>query len=417
MNPFSSIRPILAALRGHRAAVALLAIEIALTLAVLCNLMFLVAGTWQRTRIPTGVAEADIGAIQSIGVIGADAPGSAGNNLAVLRAVPGVVSAAFGVTPLWGVDRVPLYLHPDAPQPIAQAYQFGGSQGLNRTLGVRVTQGRDIADNEIPAVSEVFGDGDAPTARSTPPQIPALVTRSLADRLFPGRSALGQSIYTSLWGAPVKLRVIGIIAPLRAALTGHADDADAMLVEFKVGEENLGGLYLIRSQPGQLQRTLPLAAAAMQRANPGHVQQKVATMSELRDDELRSDRASARMLLAIMAILLTVTALGVGALASFWVQQRTKQIGIRRALGATRGNILRYFQIENFLIVTLGISMGLLLAYGLNQLLMSAYALPRLPLWYLPAGALALWLLGQIAVFGPALRASRVPPAIATRSA
>ena len=57
------------------------------------------------------------------------------------------------------------------------------------------------------------------------------------------------------------------------------------------------------------------------------------------------------------------------------------------------------------------------LAFGLNQLLMSHYELPRLPLAYLPVGALALWLLGQIAVLGPARRAASVPPATATRSA
>ena len=63
-----------------------------------------------------------------------------------------------------------------------------------------------------------------------------------------------------------------------------------------------------------------------------------------------------------------------------------------------------------------GIVLGMLLAYGINQLLMSKYELPRLPLHYLPIGAIALWLLGQVAVFGPARRAAAVPPAVATRS-
>ena len=114
---------------------------------------------------------------------------------------------------------------------------------------------------------------------------------------------------------------------------------------------------------------------------------------------------------------MAVTAFGVLGLASFWVQQRTKQIGIRRALGATRGNILRYFQVENFMLSSAGIVLGLLLAYGLNLLLMHYYELPRLPLAYLPVAALLLWLLGQLAVLGPARRAASIPPAVATRSA
>jgi putative ABC transport system permease protein len=57
-----------------------------------------------------------------------------------------------------------------------------------------------------------------------------------------------------------------------------------------------------------------------------------------------------------------------------------------------------------------------LLAIGLNLLLMKHYELPRLPLWYLPVGAAVLWLLGQLAVLAPAVRASNVPPVVATRS-
>ncbi|HTM29086.1 MAG TPA: FtsX-like permease family protein, partial [Rhodanobacter sp.] len=97
-------------------------------------------------------------------------------------------------------------------------------------------------------------------------------------------------------------------------------------------------------------------------------------------------------------------------------QQRTRQIGIRRAIGATRRDILRYFQTENFLIVSGGIALGMALAFALNLLLMTHYELPRLPLYYLPIGALLLWVLGQLAVLGPALRAAAVPPAVATRS-
>jgi putative ABC transport system permease protein len=124
----------------------------------------------------------------------------------------------------------------------------------------------------------------------------------------------------------------------------------------------------------------------------------------------------AGMMVGVIAALLLVTALGIIGLASFWVQQRRRQIGVRRALGATRSDILHYFQTENFLIVTGGIALGMALAFGLNLALMRIYELPRLPLLYLPVGALALWLLGQLAVLGPALRAAAVPPVVATRS-
>src|SRR5690606_18097516 len=137
------------------------------------------------------------------------------------------------------------------------------------------------------------------------------------------------------------------------------------------------------------------------------------TFETVKANWYRNDRAMAWLLVAVIVALLVVTALGIVGLASFWVQQRTKQIGIRRALGATRGQILRYFQTENFLLASLGIVIGMILAYGINQLLMGRYELPRLPLLYLPVGAVLLWLLGQAAVYGPARKAASVPPAVA----
>ena len=68
------------------------------------------------------------------------------------------------------------------------------------------------------------------------------------------------------------------------------------------------------------------------------------------------------------------------------------------------------------MIVSIGVALGALLAYGLNMLLMLHYEQPRLPLLYLAIGALALWLLGQLAVLGPALLAASVPPVVATRT-
>jgi len=122
------------------------------------------------------------------------------------------------------------------------------------------------------------------------------------------------------------------------------------------------------------------------------------------------------LLLVVIGCLLALSALGVVGLSSFWVQQRTHQIGIRRAIGATRRDIMLYFQIENLLIVGVGIALGSLCAVVLNLLLMKHYELPRLPLSYLSIGALVLWLLGQLAVHGPALRAAAVPPVVVTRS-
>jgi putative ABC transport system permease protein len=180
----------------------------------------------------------------------------------------------------------------------------------------------------------------------------------------------------------------------------------------------LAGSYLLRAAPKDLHRVLRDARAVIAKVAPDAVldQDGTQTLGDLRTRSFQKDRAMIGMLLGVIVALLLVTALGIVGLASFWVAQRRRQIGIRRAIGATRRDILHYFQTENFLIVSFGIVLGMALAYALNLLLMTHYELPRLPLVYLPIGALVLWGLGQLAVLGPALRAAAVPPVVATRS-
>ncbi|MFA6985810.1 MAG: FtsX-like permease family protein, partial [Arenimonas sp.] len=141
------------------------------------------------------------------------------------------------------------------------------------------------------------------------------------------------------------------------------------------------------------------------------------SLEEDRDDIYRDDRALAWMLITVTVLLLLVTASGIVGMATLWVNQRRKQIGVRRALGARRFDILRYFITENLVITSGGIVAGLLLAVALNQLLVSQLELTKLPIGYLAVGSLVLWLIGVLAVYGPAWRASSISPAIATRSA
>ena len=120
-----------------------------------------------------------------------------------------------------------------------------------------------------------------------------------------------------------------------------------------------------------------------------------------------------------MGIVLLILQLisGIVGLASFWVTRRVKQIGTRRALGARRFNIRSYFQTENGLMVGMGVALGVVLTYGFNIWLMENYNAERLPWFYLPLGAAAVFVLGQLAVLGPARRAAQVSPAVATRTA
>jgi putative ABC transport system permease protein len=118
----------------------------------------------------------------------------------------------------------------------------------------------------------------------------------------------------------------------------------------------------------------------------------------------------------VCLVLLGITAAGIVGLTSFWVGQRRKQIGVRRALGATKHDILSYFLTENLLIGVAGVVIGALLAIAMNLWLVTQYEMARLSVPYVLVGVAALLLLGQGATLAPAMRASRVPPVEATRS-
>jgi putative ABC transport system permease protein len=122
------------------------------------------------------------------------------------------------------------------------------------------------------------------------------------------------------------------------------------------------------------------------------------------------------LLTVIAALMVMVTALGIVGLASFYVNVRRKQIGTRRAVGARRVDIIRYFMIENWLLTTAGVIVGSVFAFAFGLWLSESYSLPRLQPIYVIGGVVLLWILGQLAVFIPARRAAAIPPAIATRT-
>ena len=103
-------------------------------------------------------------------------------------------------------------------------------------------------------------------------------------------------------------------------------------------------------------------------------------------------------------------------LAGFNVRRRTRQIGTRRALGATRSDILKYFPAENAMLTSIGLMIGVALTFALNVFLAEQFNVARIPGIWLVLGIVALLAFGQLAVLGPAWTATRIPPAVATRT-
>jgi putative ABC transport system permease protein len=402
------IRPILSTLRRHRTASALIVLEISLTCAIICNAVFLIGERLGRMNRDSGVVEDELIRVQIAG-IGRDANPDVltREDLAALAAVPGVRKVAVSNQLPFGSSswNSSVNLEKDQTHQTLNAATYFGTEDLVETLGVRLLAGRDFTPDDY--VDFVAMQEDSKIKMHS-----VIITRAMSERLFPGVNGVGKTLY--IGNDPIA--VVGIIENLLRPnqLTGP-EAGYAAILPARI-PYTYGGNYLLRVDPDRREETLTAAVAALERNGKSRIILEKQTMEVLRQKYFRQDRAMAWLLVGVSAALLIITALGIVGLASFWVQQRTRQIGIRRALGATRGQILRYFQTENFLLASLGIFIGMALAYAINFWLMKRYELPRLPALFLPFGALSLWSLGQLAVLGPAMRAAAVPPAVATRT-
>lgn len=402
------IRPILVALRRHRMATFLIALEIALACAVLCNACFLIANRIRAMHMASGVDEKSLALISVDGYEPAEAADLNARMVAGLSALPGVKAVGIinGLPFSQFGGRNGITTDPSGQHYSHVVNTYTGDPASLRALGLRLVAGRMPAPEDYRPLVGGF----------VPEDSLVLITRSLANALWPGADPLGKEF----WCTHFHFRVIGVVDRLVIPAPESGSAAGwfwSVFVPVIPGKE-LAGNYVVQADPRDMPRIYREAVLAVPKIAPEVVfdHKDSGILSDLRNEYFHNDRAMAGMLLGVIFALMLVTALGIVGLASFWVQQRRKQIGIRRAIGATRADILRYFQTENFLIVTMGIGFGVVLAYVMNLVLMSAYEVTHLPMAYLLASAVVLWLLGQLAVLGPALRAAAVPPVVATRS-
>ena len=403
------IQPILASLRKHKIPAALIMLEIALACAVLCNAVFMISQRVGTMHLPNAIDESGLVDINMQGtdpkLAGADIP----RDLAALREIPGVTAvAATNLLPLgqngWNSDvatgpgDVMGKHNPNA----ATCYVTSGGP---RAFGLQLLRGRFFNDDEY-ADSNLNG-GFLPSGHVV------VVTQSLAGRLWPEQNALGKELWI---GNDVHYTVVGVAADvLRPNENGLGLAGFHWVMFFPLAPSAMLNDYVVRSAPRDRERIRRAAVTKLEALSP-HAVVKGTSCSDMRSTYFADARSMVWMLVLVCTVMVAVTAFGIVGLTSFWVSQRRQQIGIRRALGATRGHIMRYFQTENFLLTAAGVLFGMVLAFGINVYLMQHYEMQRLPWYYLPGGAIALWLLGQLAVIGPARRAAAVPPVVATRS-
>lgn len=407
------IRPIFSAMMRSKTGVILIAVQIALTLAILSNALYVVRDRTNEANRVSGVDDANLFMIavsdkNSDGVLARQK-----RDEDALRAIPGVASVAWTTQmPLsQSGSNTGVQTDPKQTDSVASPAVYAGNDTLVKTFGLKMLEGRDFNSGDMLEINDNLPD--------QPKHKVALVTKALAKKLYPNdASALGKIFYNGRGDPPIE--IIGVVDALvtpwgRAGWNTENNGDESFILPARYVQPY--NIYAVRAEPGQRERVMKEAEKALLVLEQGRLVVQNESMDQLRENRYRGEHTMANGLLIVIGLLLLMTASGIVGLASLWVNQRRKQIGVRRALGARRSDILRYFVTENVMICVFGIVMGSGLAIALNRAMMSELELQRLPLVYLLTGAAALLLLGVSAVLGPAWRAAQIAPAIATRSA
>jgi putative ABC transport system permease protein len=399
------ILPMLRALRRNKLGATLIALQIALTLAIVSNSLFIIRQYVQHMQVPTGIDEANIFTFSNAYVVeDGHSQARIQADLAALRALPGVIDAEASDTyPLlgygWGWG---LRVRRDQQYSTAGTNRYYVDEHALNAYGLNLMAGRWFTAQEVRPTT--LNDSYA----AFPSVI--VVTRTLARELFPTGGALGQIVYFTPQKAA---RIVGIVERAQSPYMGyHEDNSSFEPMQFVDNQIS----YIVRTQPGQLAHVMQTAPQRLYALTRERVIQDLRPFSATRRQAYLEERVNTVMLAVVCGLLLAVTAFGVIGLTLYWVAQRRRQIGMRRALGARRLDILRYFHTENLLIAGTGCALGIVLGLTLNAwLLFRVDGLTPMNPAYICSGALLVLALCQAAVLWPALRAASIAPAIATR--
>ncbi len=392
------IRPILSALLQHKSRAVLIMLQMALTLAIVANAMFIINERLTLIDRESGFAETQLFGFRTVAIRSDDNPEQQIQaNEQMLRNIPGVIDAvAINHIPITGSgssSTFSLSLDDETSQKEAGVYR--GDEHVLTTMGVELIEGRNFTESEVN-----YGPEGSDSV--------VILSDSFAKKMFP-EGALGQTVFSS--NNPIK--VIGVVKTMQG-----------MWVDSPIFEDNVifpsvegGGFarYMIRAEVGEKAAIMGQIKEKMLVLNPDQVISAMTTMEKNRQNSYRNDSAMAKILITIIVLLLLVTVVGIFGLSAFSVNQRIKQIGTRRALGASKIDITRYFLIENALMAVAGITIGSTLAVALNYWLVNAYGVGQLNISYVAGTVFGMFVVSQLAVLMPALKAAQVSPAIATR--
>ncbi|HUJ21039.1 MAG TPA: ABC transporter permease [Bryobacteraceae bacterium] len=316
-----------------------------------------------------------------------------------LEALPGVEAAGIANAVPLNAERRTLSIQgqPDVPaaaRPYARYFLV--SPGQFRVLNIPLVQGRAIRESD---------DGRAPRV--------AVINKVFAERFFPGQNPLGRYIRID-HDSPAWSEVVGIVGNIKASYGPKEEDAQVFEPYLQVPTEPEMWLAVrAAGDPNLLARALRSAVWAV---NPDQPISSVGTISGIIDQQQGGDYVVDTLLAIFGAMALVLAAVGIYGVVAYAVAQRTHEIGIRMALGAQRGEVLRSVLGKGMLLALVSAAVGLLASAALPTLfaaMIEHFRVHGLAIFVCVPVLLLFVVL--IAIYIPASRAARVDPMEALR--
>jgi predicted permease len=265
-------------------------------------------------------------------------------------------------------------------------------------LGIPMLDGRDFTDHDREDAEPVV-----------------IVSESVARRLFPNGHALNRRLWWTdpIFGKPVPRRVVGVVA--------DADDENvvpgpALMIYHPVRQMRVAGRLFVHAE-GDPYALVPAVRKVVREMSPDQPMERAATLEDVRADVLSPERLHAFVLAGFAGVALLIAVVGVAGVLAFSVSARTREFGVRLAVGSSPRHLLMRVLAEGARIVAIGVLAGAAGGYAFAGMAESYLQHVRLPGAALFAGAAAvLFAAALIASLMPAARAARVDVLQALRS-
>lgn len=391
------IGPIVKSLLRNKVAPMLMLLQLALSVAIVSNILFFISERVSKVTRHTGFAHEKLGKISFYrNLANVNFSQEVIADLDFIRVQEGVAEACLSSgIPMSGMgESLEFSRDPGNSEFYSATIMYTDDHAIS-TFGFILSEGRNFSPEEV----GIFAREEMPT------QMKAIITESFAKTIFPAGSALGKVFYEG----QDSYTIIGIVRDFVGYWPKWEYKYNSVLTSYFPRDTFKN--FVVRSDVNNLTALMWEISDKLVEREAARTLWGQETLKVVKRRQFNSEYSMIKILSIVVVLVVFVNALGIVGLTTFWVNQRRKQIGIRRAIGATRTMIIRYFITENLILMFSASILGALIAYTVSSYLVQLYAVTLLPWQYIVCASLVMFFVSISSALVPVCNASLVSPA------